>query len=130
MDRKRVLEIALTVLVAILLIVAAEERRPSGFYMVLRTAATVERKNAKFVAFHLPMLAISNSKFWNSGPLSGFPTSKQLTVCRTLGRFPVPIRAADKFKFINALKIKHVATRSSSLSATASIASGSHFRRC
>ena len=41
MDRKRVLEIALTVLVAILLLVAAEGRHPYGFYMVLRTAATV-----------------------------------------------------------------------------------------
>jgi hypothetical protein len=41
MDRKRVLEIALTVLVAILLLVAAEGRHPYGFYVVLRTAATV-----------------------------------------------------------------------------------------
>ena len=35
------LEIALTVLVAIFLIVAAEGRHPYGFYMVLGTAATV-----------------------------------------------------------------------------------------
>jgi low temperature requirement protein LtrA len=41
MDRKRVLEIALTVLVAILLLVAAEGRHPYSFYVVLRTAATV-----------------------------------------------------------------------------------------
>jgi hypothetical protein len=41
MDQKRVLEIALTVLAAILLIVAAEGRHPYGFYMALRTAATV-----------------------------------------------------------------------------------------
>ena len=41
MENKRVLEIALTVLVAILLIVAAEGRHPYGLYMVLRTAATV-----------------------------------------------------------------------------------------
>jgi hypothetical protein len=41
MDSKRVWEVALTVLVAILLIVAAEGRHPYGFYMVLRTAATV-----------------------------------------------------------------------------------------
>ncbi len=41
MDRKRVLEIALTVLVAIILLVAVEGRYPYGFYMVLRTAATV-----------------------------------------------------------------------------------------
>jgi hypothetical protein len=41
MDRKRVLEIALTVLVAIILLVAAEGKYPYGFYMVLRTAATV-----------------------------------------------------------------------------------------
>ena len=41
MERKRALEVALTVLVAILLLVAAEGRYPSGFYIVLRTAATV-----------------------------------------------------------------------------------------
>jgi hypothetical protein len=41
MGRKRVLEIALTVLVAILLLAAAEGRYSYGFYMVLRTAATV-----------------------------------------------------------------------------------------
>lgn len=41
MDRRRVIEVALTVLVAILLIVAAEGRHPYGFYIVLRTAATV-----------------------------------------------------------------------------------------
>jgi hypothetical protein len=41
MDRKRVLEIALTVLVAIILLVSAEGKYPYGFYMVLRTAATV-----------------------------------------------------------------------------------------
>ncbi|MGD0521161.1 MAG: DUF6804 family protein [Terracidiphilus sp.] len=41
MDSKRVWEVALTVLMAILLIVAAEGRHPYGFYIVLRTAATV-----------------------------------------------------------------------------------------
>ena len=41
MDSKRVWEVAVTVLVAILLIVAAEGRHPYGFYMVLRPAATV-----------------------------------------------------------------------------------------
>lgn len=40
MDRKRT-EVALTVLVAIILLAAAECRYPYGFYMVLRTAATV-----------------------------------------------------------------------------------------
>jgi hypothetical protein len=40
-DSKRVWEVALTVLVAILLLVAAEGRHPYGFYMVLRAAATV-----------------------------------------------------------------------------------------
>jgi hypothetical protein len=40
-DSKRVWEVALTVLMAILLIVAAEGRHPYGFYIVLRTAATV-----------------------------------------------------------------------------------------
>jgi hypothetical protein len=41
MDSKRMWEVALTVLVAIFLLVAAEGRHPYGFYMVLRTAATV-----------------------------------------------------------------------------------------
>src|ERR1035441_9150205 len=41
MDRKRVLEIALTVLVAFLLLLAAKGRYPYGFYMILRTVATV-----------------------------------------------------------------------------------------
>ena len=41
MDSKRVWEIALTVLVAILLMVAAEGKHSYGLYMVLRTAATV-----------------------------------------------------------------------------------------
>ena len=41
MDSKRVWEVALTVLVAIFLLVAAEGRHSYGFYMVLRTAATV-----------------------------------------------------------------------------------------
>jgi hypothetical protein len=41
MNSKRVWEVALTVLVAIFLLVAAEGRHPYGFYMVLRTAATV-----------------------------------------------------------------------------------------
>jgi hypothetical protein len=41
MDSKRVWEVALTVLVAVFLLVAAEGRYPYGFYMVLRTAATV-----------------------------------------------------------------------------------------
>jgi hypothetical protein len=40
-DRKRVWEVALTVLVAIGLLAAAEGRYPYGFYMALRTAATV-----------------------------------------------------------------------------------------
>jgi hypothetical protein len=41
MESKRWWEVALTVLVAILLIVDAEGRHPYGFYMVLRTAVTV-----------------------------------------------------------------------------------------
>ena len=41
MERKRVWEVALTVLVAISLLAAAEGRYPYSFYMVLRTAATV-----------------------------------------------------------------------------------------
>ena len=41
MNSKRVWEVALTVLVAIFLLVAAEGRHSYGFYMVLRTAATV-----------------------------------------------------------------------------------------
>ena len=41
MNSKRVWEVALTVLVAIFLLVAAEGRHPYGLYMVLRTAATV-----------------------------------------------------------------------------------------
>ena len=41
MERKRMMEVALTALVAILLLVAAEGRYPYGFYMLLRTAATV-----------------------------------------------------------------------------------------
>ena len=41
MDSKRVWEVALTFLVAIFLLVAAEGKHPYGFYMVLRTAATV-----------------------------------------------------------------------------------------
>jgi putative copper export protein len=40
-DRRRMLEVALTVLVAITLLAAAEGRYPYGFYMALRTAATV-----------------------------------------------------------------------------------------
>lgn len=41
MDSKRVWEVALTVLLAVLLLVAAAGRHPYGFYMVLRTAATM-----------------------------------------------------------------------------------------
>jgi hypothetical protein len=41
MDSKRVWEVALTVVAAIFLLVAVEGRHPYGFYMVLRTAATV-----------------------------------------------------------------------------------------
>lgn len=41
MDRRRTLEIALSVLVAILLLAAAHGRYPYGFYMALRTTATV-----------------------------------------------------------------------------------------
>jgi len=41
MDSKRVWEVALTVLVAVFLLVAAEGRHSYGFYIVLRTAATV-----------------------------------------------------------------------------------------
>ena len=41
MDSKRVWEVALTVLVAIFLLVAAEGKHSYGFYMALRTAATV-----------------------------------------------------------------------------------------
>ncbi len=41
MGSKRTLEIGLTVLVAILLLFAAEGKHPYGYYMVLRTAATV-----------------------------------------------------------------------------------------
>ena len=41
MDRKRVWEVALTVLVAVMLLAAAEGRYSYGFYMALRTAATV-----------------------------------------------------------------------------------------
>lgn len=41
MDSKRVWEVALTVLVALVLLAAAEGRHPYGFYMALRTAATV-----------------------------------------------------------------------------------------
>ena len=40
-DSKRLLEVALTVLAAILLLVGAEGRYPYGFYMLLRTAVTV-----------------------------------------------------------------------------------------
>jgi hypothetical protein len=40
MDRKRVWEVALTVLVAIVLLAAVEGNYPYGFYMALRTAAT------------------------------------------------------------------------------------------
>jgi hypothetical protein len=40
-DRKRVWEVALTVLVAVMLLAAAEGRYSYGFYMALRTAATV-----------------------------------------------------------------------------------------
>ena len=41
MDRKCLWEVALTVGVAIVLLAAAEGRYPYGFYMALRTAATV-----------------------------------------------------------------------------------------
>jgi membrane associated rhomboid family serine protease len=41
MESKRVWEVALTVLVAMILLVAAEGKYPYGFYMVLRTVATV-----------------------------------------------------------------------------------------
>jgi len=41
MNSKRVWEVALTVLVAIILLAAAEGRYSYGFYMALRTAATV-----------------------------------------------------------------------------------------
>jgi hypothetical protein len=41
MNSKRVWEVALTVLVAIILLAAAEGRYLYGFYMALRTAATV-----------------------------------------------------------------------------------------
>jgi hypothetical protein len=41
MDSKRMWEVALTVLLAICLLAAAEGRYPYGFYMALRTAATV-----------------------------------------------------------------------------------------
>ena len=41
MNSKRVWEVALTVLVAIFLLVAAEGKHSYGFYMALRTAATV-----------------------------------------------------------------------------------------
>ena len=40
-DSKRVCEVALTVVVAVALLAAAEGRYPYGFYMALRTAATV-----------------------------------------------------------------------------------------
>ena len=40
-DSKRVWEVALTVVVALALLAAAEGRYPYGFYMALRTAATV-----------------------------------------------------------------------------------------
>lgn len=41
MGRRRTLEIVFSVLVAILLLAAAHGRYPYGFYMLLRTAATV-----------------------------------------------------------------------------------------
>jgi hypothetical protein len=41
MGSKRMWEVALTVLVAIGLLAASEGRYPYGFYMALRTAATV-----------------------------------------------------------------------------------------
>jgi len=41
-NRRRILEATLTVLAAILLLVAAEGRHPYGFYMVLRTAVAVD----------------------------------------------------------------------------------------
>ena len=41
MDKKRILEVALAVLAAIFLLVAGEGRYPYGFYMMLRTVATV-----------------------------------------------------------------------------------------
>ena len=41
MDRRRVWEVVLTVLAAILLLVAAEGRHAYGFYIVLRLAATI-----------------------------------------------------------------------------------------
>ena len=41
MERKRMMEVALTALVAILLLVAAEGRYPYGFYMLLRLIITV-----------------------------------------------------------------------------------------
>ena len=41
MDSKRVCEVALTVVVAVALLAAAEGRYPYGFYMALRTAGTV-----------------------------------------------------------------------------------------
>ena len=41
MDSKRVWEVALTVVVALALLAAAEGRYPYGFYMALRTAGVV-----------------------------------------------------------------------------------------
>lgn len=41
LDKRRISEVALTVLVAVLLLVAARGRYPYGFYVVLRLAATV-----------------------------------------------------------------------------------------